>query len=188
MFQSDQFLSKENLLEWSSELDLTLKSITAAKNEVFLEHKQKCHYFYFISKGFIRLYYLDLEGREITHWFSAENMMITSPFSFFKGETNIINFQALEETSMLGLTKAHINALREHHPRANEAFQNLFLEFAMSLSRRIMSIHTETAEYRYLKLLEQHPLIFQKAKLAHIASYLGIKQQSLSRIRKNLIH
>lgn len=188
MFLTDKYISKKNLLEWSHELGIELKTQRAQKGEVFLEHKQRCYYFYFISKGFIRLYYLALDGEEITHWFSSDNMMITSPFSFFKEETNIINFEALEETEMLLITREQLDLIREKNTQANKAFQNLFTEFAMRLSRRVMSIHTETAEYRYLKLLEEHPLIFQKAKLAHIASYLGIKQQSLSRIRKKLIH
>ena len=56
----------------------------------------------------------------------------------------------------------------------------------MVFSRRVMSIHTETAEERYLNLIKEHPLLFQKAKLTHIASFLGITPQSLSRIRKNI--
>ena len=188
MFQSDQFIAKEHLQKWSEKLGFEFKTQSAKKGEVFLKHKQGCHYFYYVSKGFIRLYYLDLDGQEMTHWFSAENMMITSPFSFFKEETNILNFQALEDTELILITKDQLNLLSDQIDQANKAFQSLFVEFAMRLSRRVMSIHTESAEYRYLKLLEEHPLIFQKAKLAHISSYLGITQQSLSRIRKKLVH
>ena len=71
-------------------------------------------------------------------------------------------------------------------PSLNEAFRKINSEFAMVLSRRIMSIHTQTAEERYLHLMKEHPDLFQKAKLSHIASFLGITQQSLSRIRKNI--
>lgn len=188
MFQADQFISQKNLHSWCQELGIELKKQSVTRNEIFLEHKVRCNYFYFVSKGFIRLYYLDLEGHEITHWFSSENMMITSPFSFFRGETNILNFQALEDTELLLISRDQITMLSENNTNANKAFQNLFVEFAMRLSRRVMSIHTESAEYRYLKLIEEHPTIFQKAKLIYVATYLGITQQSLSRIRKNLIH
>ncbi len=188
MFLTDKYITKEKLLNWSHDLGFELKTQSVSKNEVFLEHKQRCHYFYFVSKGFIRLYYLDIEGQEITHWFSSANMMVTSPFSFFKEETNIINFQALEDSELLLITRDQLDKLREDNLSASKAFQNLFTEFAMKLSRRVMSVHTETAEYRYLKLIEEHPLIFQKAKLSHIATFLGVTQQSLSRIRKNLVH
>ncbi|MEO1652932.1 MAG: Crp/Fnr family transcriptional regulator, partial [Bacteroidota bacterium] len=143
-------------------------------------------YFYFVKEGFIRLYYFDQTGRDITHWFSAQNMLITSPFSFYKDEPNILNFEALEASEFILITLDQWNQLSEDSKKARKALRHLSREFSMRLSRRIMSIHTESAEDRYLNLLEEHPLIFQKAKLAHIASYLGITQQSLSRIRKNL--
>ncbi len=115
-------------------------------------------------------------------------MMITSPFSFFKSEANIINFEALEDSELILITKEQFDQMGDEIEAASHAFRHLLAEFAMKMSRRVMSIHNESAEFRYLKLLEEHPLIFQKAKLSHIASFLGITQQSLSRIRKNLVH
>ncbi len=188
MFQSSQIVSKDDLLTWGEKLSIEFKTQVARKGEIFLKHDQRCFYFYYVSKGFVRLFYLDLEGKEITHWFSSEHMMITSPFSFFKNEPNILNFEALEDTELILVTREQYFELYEKDDKANKAFFDLSAEFAMRLSRSVMSIHTETAQFRYLKLLEEHPLIFQKAKLAHIASYLGITQQSLSRIRKNLTH
>jgi CRP-like cAMP-binding protein len=188
MFLTDTYLSRENLFEWSADLGIDLKTKSAKKGEIFLSQDQRCYYLYFITKGLIRLHYQNIDGQDVTHWFSSENMIITSPFSYFKNETNILNFEALEDSEFILITKENLDTLRENNKEANKAFQELFTEFAMNLSRRVMDIHTQTAEYRYLKLLERHPLIFQKAKLGHIASYLGITQQSLSRIRKNLIH
>ncbi len=187
MFHSEHFVSKEKLLKWGDDIGIEFDTQIADKGEVFLEDRQRCKYFYFVVRGFIRLFYFDLEGREITHWFSAEDMMITSPFSFFRDEPNILNFQALEESEFILISKEQWDLLAKENIEANRAFHGLSGEFAMRLSRRVMSIHTESVEQRYLKLLEDHPLIFQKAKLAHIASYLGIAQQSLSRIRKRLI-
>lgn len=112
--------------------------------------------------------------------------MITSPFSFVKNEKNILFFEALEDTDLMLISSPQLEKLIHHLPELGEAFRHINAEFAMVLSRRIMSIHTETAEERYLKLMEEHPLLFQKAKLSRIASFLGITQQSLSRIRKNL--
>lgn len=188
MFKSDQIISKDNLLEWSEEAGIALKTKTVKPDDVFLHHRYKCYYYYFISRGFVRLYFLSIEGREITSWFASENMLITSPFSFYKDETNVMNFQALEETDLIMITREQIDLICDQNKEANKASRRLLAEFAMQFSQRIMSINTESAEYRYLKLLQDHPLIFQKAKLAYIASYLGITQQSLSRIRKNLVH
>lgn len=87
---------------------------------------------------------------------------------------------------MILLTKEQIDAILFNDPSLSNRIRGLYVEFAMILSRRIMSIHTQTAEERYLKLMEIPPYLFQRAKLAHIAFFLGVTPQSLSRIRKKL--
>lgn len=188
MFKSDQFISKESLLGWSQDLKIDLKRQTVSKNEVFLEHRYKCHHFYYVIEGFVRIYYLDLQGQERTHWFASEDMMFTSPFSFFKDEANILNFQALDDTELILISRRQIETICDYSKEASKATRLLLSEFAMQFSRRIINIHTQPAEYRYLKLLEEFPEVFQKANLSYIASYLGVTLQSLSRIRRNLIH
>lgn len=186
MIKADKYISAKHLKEWNAHLHLGLKTHRVKKGAQFLKEGQRCDYFYYILKGFVRVYYLDLNGNEITHWFSPENSMITSPLSFLKQEENILFFEALEDTELILITAAQINIITAQIKSAGEAVRKLNAEFAILLSRRVMSIHTQTAEERYLKLMEEHPYLFQKAKLAHIASYLGITPQSLSRIRKNL--
>ena len=186
MIHSEQFISAKDLLDWNIELQLGLQTSLKRKGELFLEEGQHCDYFYYILKGFVRLYYLDIEGNEITHWFSAEDSMVTSPFSFYKKEKNILFFEALEDTELLLITQSQLDIIVSQSKTTAKAYRHMLAEFAMVLSRRVMSIHTETAEDRYLKLIKEHPLLFQKAKLSHIASFLGVTPQSLSRIRKNL--
>jgi len=186
MFSSKPYIDIEQLTQWDSEFDLGLANRKVKKGDIFLKEGQRCFYLYFILQGFVRVYYLDLSGKEITHWFSSKDSIITSPFSLLKNEKNILFFEALEDTEILLLNSAQLEQLIHHVPKLGEAFRHINAEFAMALSRRIMSIHTETAEERYLRLMKEHPLLFQKAKLSHIASFLGITQQSLSRIRKNL--
>lgn len=186
MFSSKPYIDINELLQWDVEFDLKLKRQTAKKGIIFLKEGQRCDYLYYILHGFTRVYYLDLEGNEITHWFCAKDSIITSPFSFLKRETNILFFEAREDTELLLISSDQQEQLIHKLPEVGESFRHINAEFAMVLSRRIMTIHTETAEQRYLKLMDEHPLLFQKAKLSHIASFLGITQQSLSRIRRNL--
>ena len=186
MINASTYIKASDLLQWNIELNLGLRTSTQKRGSVFLEEGQRCDYFYYVLKGFVRLYYNDLEGNEVTHWFAAEDSMVTSPFSYFKKEENILYFQALEDTELLLISYAQLETILEQFKSTEEAVRHLYAEFAMTLSRRVMSIHTQTAEDRYLKLMKEHPLLFQKAKLTHIASYLGITPQSLSRIRKNL--
>lgn len=186
MIKANTYIKAEDLFEWNISLKLDLTTNTQKKGELFLEEGQRCDFFYYVLKGFVRIYYLDIEGNEVTHWFSAENSMITSPFSFFKKEKNILYFEALEDTELLLINSHQLDKIMSQSKETGKAYRHLLAEFAMILSRRIMSIHTLTAEERYLKLMKEYPLIFQKAKLSHIASFLGITQQSLSRIRKNI--
>ena len=80
MFNTDQFVSKKDLLKWGSALGIEFKKQNARKGEVFLKQSQRCDYFYFIEEGFMRVYYLDLQGNEVTHWFSTKDNFITSCF------------------------------------------------------------------------------------------------------------
>ena len=186
MFSAKPYIEIYKLTEWNVKFNLKLKKKTAKKGDVFLKEGQRADKLYYIINGFVRVYYLDLEGNEITHWFCAEDAIISSPFSFLKQERNILFFEALEDTELLLISAAQLKQLFHHLPELSDAFRQINAEFAMVLSRRIMSIHTETAEERYLRLMKEYPLLFQKTKLSHIASFLGITQQSLSRIRKNL--
>jgi len=186
MLRTGKYISLKKLLDWNIRLSLELSNRSVKRGELFLEEGQRCDYFYYIIKGFVRLYYFDLNGNEVTHWFSSDNMMVTSPFSFFKKEENILYFEALEDTEMILVTYDQLDKISSQVKSAGASIRDMYADFAMLLSRRVMSIHTQTAEERYLKLMEEYPFLFQKAKLTHIASYLGITPQSLSRIRKNL--
>ncbi len=186
MFSAKPHLDIEKLGKWDLEFKLGLTNKSARKGDIFLREGQPCEHLYYMLSGFSRVYYLDLNGNEITHWFCAKDSIITSPFSYRKGERNILFFEALEDSELLLISAEQLNKLIQRLPEIGDAFREINAEFAMVLSRRIMSLHTQTAEERYLRLIEEHPLLFQKAKLSHIASFLGITQQSLSRIRKNL--
>ena len=186
MIKADQYISSKELFKWDTQLQLGLRRGHVAKGDLFLKEGQRCDYFYYLLEGFVRIYYHDLNANQITHWFSQANSMITSPLSFLKGEKNILYFEALEPTELLMITASQIKNITTAIPSAGEAFRRLNAEFAIALSRRVMSIHTQTTEERYLQLIDEHPYLFQKANLGHIASFLGITPQSLSRVRKKL--
>lgn len=186
MVRTDKYITAKDLAEWDDEYNLGLTKRSVKKGELVLKEGQPCDYSFFVLKGFMRIYYLDLNGKEITHWFAPENSMITSPLSFFKSEENILYFEALEDTELILITLEQFNSLIGRSKQLEGAFRNLYLDIAMFWSRSIMNLHTQTAEERYLNLIAEHPYLFQKTKLTHIASYLGITPQSLSRIRKNI--
>lgn len=185
MFRTS-FITAKKLFDWNIELSLGLKSIDVKKRDLVLEEGQRCDYLFFVLKGCLRMYYLDLQGNQVTHWFTAENSIVTSPFSFFKQEKNILSIEALEDTELILITATQLRTIIKEVRNADSEIRNLYTEFAMNFSRRIMDIHTKTAEERYLKFIEEYPDLIKRVKLSHIASYLGVTQQSLSRIRKNI--
>ena len=187
MVRTDKYISLDDIYRYDKLLDLHIQSHKVKKGEVFLKQGHKCDYFYYITKGLMRIFYFDLDGNEVTHWFSNEDMMITSPDSFYNDRENILNFEALEDCDFLLVTREHLKTASKNIPNFDVIYRKLIVDFTVALSRRVMSVHTESAEYRYLKLIKEYPTIFHRAKLSHIASYLGITIQSLSRIRKKLI-
>lgn len=185
MFRTS-FITAQKLLDWNIDLSLGLTNIYVKRRDFVLEEGQRCDYFYFVLKGCLRVYYIDLHGNQVTHWFAAENSMVTSPFSFFKQEKNILWIEAIEDTEIIPLSAKQLRTIIKAVNNADSQIRKLYAEFAMNFSRRIMDIHTKTAEERYLKFIDKHPDLIKRVKLSHIASYLGITQQSLSRIRKNI--
>lgn len=187
MVRTDKYVTLQDIYKWSDILGLKIDRAEVKKGEVFLKQGQKCDYFYYIIEGLMRMFYYDREGHQVTHWFSSQDMMITSPDSFFNNNENILNFEALEDCELLLVTREHLKLASKNVPGFDVVYRKLIVDFTILLSRRVMSIHTESAEYRYLQLIKQHPNIFRRTKLSHIASYLGITIQSLSRIRRKLI-
>ncbi|WP_299535675.1 Crp/Fnr family transcriptional regulator, partial [Ulvibacterium sp.] len=184
LVRTDKYIKLQDILQWADTLDLNIESIRVKKGNVFLEQGHKCSYFYYIVSGLMRIFYYDREGHQVTHWFSSQDMMITSPDSFFNNNENILNFEALEDCELLLVTRDHLKTASRNVPGFDTLYRKLIVDFTILLSRRVMSIHTESAEYRYLQLIKQYPGIFHRTKLSYIASYLGVTQQSLSRIRK----
>ncbi|MCR9252799.1 MAG: Crp/Fnr family transcriptional regulator, partial [bacterium] len=149
MFSSKPYIDINQLKQWNVDFDLGLKNKSVKKGEVFLKGGERCIHLYYVLSGFVRVYYFDLEGNEITHWFCSKDSIITSPFSYVKGETNILFFEALEDTELMLISSNQLEKLINHLPETSESFRKINAEFAMVLSRRIMSIHTKTAEERY---------------------------------------
>lgn len=172
-----------------SETELAIKESffeeTFNKGEFIVEEGKVCNKIYFIKSGAIRRFCIE-DGIEVTKWIYTDNQFVTSMSSFFEQKPSFENFQTCEETLVYSLSysdeqtlleypifiRFHIKQLRYYLSNINE-FNHLF---------RLM-----TAEKKYLFLLESFPQIIKKAKLKHIASLIGVSQETLSRIRASII-
>ena len=162
---------------------LTVKVLN--KKELLFRSGQNCRNIYFINKGCIRYYYL-VDGEEKTAQFFFENGWYTDYDSFLSGDPSENFVDAIEDTELLCIEKSNLEKLYSTIPKF-ERFGRIVAENAyLGIRYRTKTLTNLTAEERYLKLIKERPKIFDRVPQYYIASYLNIKPQSLSRIRKNI--
>jgi CRP-like cAMP-binding protein len=155
-----------------------------AKNDFFLHEGRISDEYLYLEKGCMRSFANDTHGNDITTNFSTGNQVVFEVSSFFNRTASKENIQAL--TMGLGwfITYRELNNLFHATPEFREFGRHILVRGFSSLKIRMLSMITETAEQRYINLLNSHPEIFVFAPLKNIATYLGITDTSLSRIRK----
>lgn len=152
------------------------------KGHQLLKNGEVCRYCYLIEKGIARVYYLK-DGREVTAWFSAENGMVSAIDSLFTGQPSQYNIEILEDATVWALQYDKLEPVFDHYPVTERPARLLVTQNYLLLDERMKLFAFCTAEERYGRLLEQMPDIFKRVNLGYIASYLGITQEHLSRIR-----
>lgn len=140
---------------------------------------------YFILEGLVRQYKLT-KGDEITTNFFNEGQWIISLTSFSDNTTATDYLVCEENTSVIIGNEQKAQEIFKKFPRL-ETISRAVMETVFSEQQKILTSYlTDTPEQRYLRLLEARPDIFQRVPQYQIASYIGVKPESLSRIRKRL--
>lgn len=137
---------------------------------------------YFIEKGLARLYY-SRDGKEITGWFSKEGDFITANDSFFQKKPSLLNLEFLEDSIVYTITVEEIEKLFDQYHQFERFGRILTYELLGDLSAKMYSMLFQSAEKRYQLLMTHDPEIVARAPLGDIATFLGISQETLSRIR-----
>lgn len=183
-----QYLSKwpqlNNTAIAAIELEFHRKAL--AKGELLLRTGKVADEYLFLEQGFIRSYLFDTEGNEITMNFYSKNEMVFEVASFFQRSPSQENFEATTDCTGWVLTYEKLNHLFHTLPEFRDFGRVILVKGFISFKLRTLAMINKTAEERYELLLKSNPTIFQHASLKHIASYLGITDTSLSRIRKLL--
>lgn len=164
-----------------------LKPKTIQKNDFFIQEGDRAPYLAFVLSGGLYSYSVDEKGEKHVIQIGLEEHWITDPYSFFSQEKALHTVQALFKTEVLLISKENHDKACNQLPNIERFFRLLVQNAYVHLLQRIARISSDTAEERYLKLIQSHPNIIQQVPQYYIASYLGIKPQSLSRIRKNLL-
>lgn len=142
-------------------------------------------YVYFIVKGFARGYFYK-DGKDITIWFASPGMSLLSMNAYVDASAGYENVELLEDCELLRISNERLNLLfRENIEIANWGRRMSDLVI-LNLEKLFMERYFVPAAERYHSLIRHNPEILQKSSLRHIASYLGISQVSLSRIRAGI--
>ena len=157
------------------------------KGEFYNEYKNVCKHLGFILEGVFRTYYTNEAGEEKNVFFCSDRQILVAYKSFVEQSPCNYFTEAMVDSTILYI---HIDHLQELYRRSQqwERFGRLVAERAFGLAMsKAESYMFMTPEQRYLEMMEQHPDIFNRVPLYHIASYLGIQGPSLSRIRKRMM-
>jgi CRP-like cAMP-binding protein len=157
---------------------------TIPKNHFFLTEGQHSNEYLFLEKGFMRAFAHDTEGNEVTTNFYSDKQVVFEVSSFFNRTISRENIQALTDCEGWYITYEQLNHLFHALPQFRDFGRSILVKGFAALKNRMLSLITETAEERYTQLLKTNPEIFHHAPLKTIASYLGVTDTSLSRIRK----
>ncbi len=155
------------------------------KNDLLLKEGNVCRYLYFIERGALRGFY-NLDGKEITHWFGFENDFVTSFHSFITGEAAVENIMFLEYSTVWAIPKEKIQGLFDKFHETERLVRIVYEKYYIRLEERFINSQFKTAAERYENLLHQTPHILTRVPLGQIAAYLGISQETLSRIRSKV--
>lgn len=154
------------------------------KGDLILQQGERCRKLYFLENGFLRYFVHKPNGEEATKFFTEAPYCFTSQQSFTRDVPAKENIEVLESAVVWEMRQSDAFGLLRL-PNWSEFVRKLVQEVQYYTEEILQDLQQLTAEERYTRMLEDQDVILQKSPLKHVASYLGIAPQSLSRIRKN---
>lgn len=162
-----------------------LRLRTLAKGETLVREGERCHEVAFVGHGVLRVYFLS-DGDDRTAYFVTEGHTVSDYESFLAGEPSKMNIEAIEDAVLVVLNREGMRWAYEEL-RHGERLGRLIAErLFVATHRRLASFYLDTAEARYRRLVDEHPGLVQRVPQHLIASYVGVRPQSLSRIRRRI--
>jgi len=159
------------------------KPRSVKKNEILLAAGDTSKEFYFIHSGCIRTYFITKQGHEKTRYIMIEPSIGTALTSFISQKPSFEFVDALEQTDLLAINRSDFYLLVTEVPAWKDFYRRI-LEMAYSFqNRKIESLVTLTAQERYKELIKENPKVVQRVSNKVLASYLDIKQETLSRLK-----
>ena len=164
-----------------------LREVKFKKKEVIIRPNQLTTFHFFVLNGCLRSYFIDSTGKEHTVSFAIEDWFIGDYVSYFGGEKTILYVECIEDCDLIKIDKDIWEQLYHEFPKL-ETYTRINLERSFTSSqKKTVNNLSLSAKERYISFRTTYPDIEQRVKNYHIASYLGIARESLSRIRKEYL-
>ena len=186
MEQIFDYMSKRSDL--SDDIKKFIQSISTVKKlkkgDVLIEENQEVNKTYFVMDGCLRSYVFDSMGKEYTLQFALKNDWISDYIAIFNNEKSIQTVECIADSTVIETSLSEgIENIFLKYPKIESIHRKNLERNIVSLQKRILNQLQLTSLDRYRFFLKQYPEIEKYALNYHIASYLGITQQSLSRIK-----
>jgi len=170
--------------DWK-EIAVFVQKENLPKGAVILEEGKVCRHLYFLESGLLR-FFVWRDGRDISKFFTLPPYCLTSQRSFNQQEPAKENIETLEDSVLYKMKRADVLSLIEQNLRWNQFARKLTQEVQFFTEQIYEDLQNLTAEERYKKLIETGSPLVNRVPLKHLASFLGIAPQSISRIRKKI--
>lgn len=155
---------------------------TLSKGHLLHREGHVCNHVFLIESGLARVFY-HKDGKDITAHFAVEHTSTTAIDSFIQRKQSRYNIELLEDSTIIQIEHGQLYQFLEEKP-AYERYVRFYLEqLYVELATRIEDLLFYSAKERYQNLIATQPSLLQRVNLGHLASYLGISQETLSRVR-----
>ena len=168
--------------ELKQHLAVTLKEKQLPRKDYLLEAGQVSRKICFIVKGLLRCFYIK-ENHEVCSWFMKEGDVIVSVESFFGQKESYESIQALEDCLLYYITYDELQYIYRHFPEFNFIGRVLLEKYYTLSEQRLYSLRMQRSQERYDYLLENHGDLVLRVPAKYLASYLGITEVTMSKIK-----
>ncbi|HAA22177.1 MAG TPA: Crp/Fnr family transcriptional regulator [Cytophagales bacterium] len=168
--------------ECQADLAKHCQVISKERGETLVQAGQHSTKIFFIAQGAARAYFLK-DGRDVSDWFAFEGEFISSIQSYFTDVPSPHYIETLEPSLLIAIDREPLQQLADKYRAIDRLEKKVVVVTMLKLQHRIASMQYETAQQKYESLLLAIPHLDQRVPLTHIASYLGITLETLSRVR-----
>ena len=170
-------------LEWH--LQHALKERKVAKKQFLLKAGHICRDISFIEEGLLRCFYLK-DDMEVCSWFMKEGDVIASVISFFNQTPSYESIQAIEDSVVYSIEHRDLEYIYRNYPEFNYVGRVLVQKYYMLSEQRLYSLRMQRSQERYDYLLEHHAELVLRVPAKYLASYLGITEVTMSKIKARM--